>query len=484
MLAAAYASIHLRRTRKHSLPGPSPWPIIGNVLPFRRAYLTLTQLRDVFGPIYTLRFFRTHIVVLSSHQVARELLEGKRSAAFSARPLPRIVELAGMDRGIVFEANATRLRIARNLLKLVLQPRELAEYRAHMEYHIVKLLNDIYEEPDDAVEHIRTLTAGITLRMSHGYDITGRNDPYVEMANETVQNFAKASKPPGYLVDWLPFLAYLPSWLPGMGFKRTALSWRQQYTELAVKGHRMAEGKVHASLTSKALGDGKPVDESILMFTATQLYTGGADTSVSTLSSFILAMMRYPDVQRKAQEELDHVLEGRRLPQYGDRATLPYVESLMKEILRCYPPIPAIYRTNEGEELYGESIIEKNSVIIVNFWGMLHDETVYPDCNTFSPERWLAKQSTQGADPLDVVFGFGRRACPGRHLAEELIFLSMASILALFSITKPLDSSGKPIEPNYEYTDGGIIFPASYRSHIHIRSEEAEQLLKASFNAL
>lgn len=52
-------------------------------------------------------------------------------------------------------------------------------------------------------------------------------------------------------------------------------------------------------------------------------------------------MVRYPGVQKRAQAELDRVVGTDRLPTYDDRADLPYVEALMREMLRCHPPVPA-----------------------------------------------------------------------------------------------------------------------------------------------
>lgn len=63
--------------------------------------------------------------------------------------------------------------------------------------------------------------------------------------------------------------------------------------------------------------------------------------SVSVLLSFILAMVRHPEIQRRAQSEVDQVVGTDRLPLYADRADLPYTRAILKEVLRCYPPVPA-----------------------------------------------------------------------------------------------------------------------------------------------
>jgi len=74
--------------------------------------------------------------------------------------------------------------------------------------------------------------------------------------------------------------------------------------------------------------------------TAVSLYGGAADTTVSANASFFLLMSLYPEVQRKAQEEIDRVVGHDRLPNAQDRNHLPYVDAIMKEVMRLNPVAP------------------------------------------------------------------------------------------------------------------------------------------------
>jgi cytochrome P450 len=73
---------------------------------------------------------------------------------------------------------------------------------------------------------------------------------------------------------------------------------------------------------------------------AVSLYGGGTDTTVSANTSFFLQMSLHPEVQRKAQEEIDRVIGHDRLPSTQDRKDLPYVEAIMKEVIRLNPVAP------------------------------------------------------------------------------------------------------------------------------------------------
>ncbi|KAI0709905.1 cytochrome P450 [Earliella scabrosa] len=474
------------RRRGKPLPGPPGVPLFGNVLqlPQRKVWEKLHEWGQTYGGIYSIRLFGTPCLVLNTVAAARETLEG-RSALYSNRPLPKIIELSGFDKGIVLEHDPNRLKHARRLLNLILTPRQIQQYRDPLMEHINILLCNLLQEPEQFVQHIRHLTAGIAMEMSHGHRVTTRHDPYVKKANEFADNFAEATLPNNHIVDWLPFLAWFPSFLPGMGFKTKARAWRNHYFSLAEEGHEMvkneiAKGTARPSLTSRALTEGKPGEhpDDIIMFSATQVYTGGADTSVSTLSSFILFMVQNPDVQKKAQEEIQKVIGPDRLPTYEDRANLPHVESIMIEVLRLRPPVSTVTRMVGQDYSHDGYFVENKTVVLVNFWGMLRNEEFYPDPHAFKPERWIGQDLRQETHPLNVAFGFGRRICPGQYLAEELVFTTMARILALFSISPIRDAAGKPLIPSDDSTNGGITFPTPFRCVIEPRTSQSKEILR------
>ncbi|EJF56877.1 cytochrome P450 [Dichomitus squalens LYAD-421 SS1] len=387
-------------------------------------WVKLAELSKAYGPIYSLRLLNTPIVVINSAEVERELLDVK-SALYANRPLP----------------------------SSSLQASKISEYRDVQDYHINTFLSNLLQHPKDFFHHIRHLSAGVTVEISHGYRVMSRNDEYVKEADVSVVNFADAALPNNYIVDWFPSLAALPAWLPGMGFKRKAAEYRKQYYALAEEGHRMvkaeiAKGTARPSLTYTALAESSPgqYPDDIIMFTTTQVYTGGGDTSSSLLASFFLALLRKPEVVKRGHEEIDRIVGDERLPTFDDRANLPYIQAIVAEVARVRPPISFLPRLAGQDDVYRGHHIEKDSYVLVNYWGMMHDETLYPDPDAFKPERWLSMERNPKTYSLDVIFGSGRR------------------VLAMFDISPALDDNGKPIIPLEECTDGGITIKRS--SHV------------------
>ncbi|KAI0259753.1 cytochrome P450 [Gloeopeniophorella convolvens] len=97
------------------------------------------------------------------------------------------------------------------------------------------------------------------------------------------------------------------------------------------------------------------------------MYMTGSDTTVSVLQTFILAMLKYPEVQREAQAEIDNVVGNSRLPDFSDQDSLPYVNAVLKEALRWHPVLPlAIPHRTTQPHTYNGYFIPVGATVIGN----------------------------------------------------------------------------------------------------------------------
>jgi len=198
-------------------------------------------------------------------------------------------------------------------------------------------------------------------------------------------------------------------------------------------------------------------EEETIKNVAATAYAGGSDTVVSIILSFFLVMACYPEAQKLAQEEIDHVIGHDRLPILADRPCLPLIQSLCYELLRWNPvtPLGIAHYLTEDDEYHGYQI-PKGTTIIPNVWAVLHDPETYPDPMTFRIDRFLDVEGNAlaGINEIpDAVFGFGRRACPGRFIGLDFVWIVVASVLATYNISKAVDENGQSIEPGVEYFD-------------------------------
>jgi cytochrome P450 len=210
-----------------------------------------------------------------------------------------------------------------------------------------------------------------------------------------------------------------------------------------------------------------------------QLHTAAADTSYIVAATFILCMVLHPGVYDKVKSELDEVIGTGRLPTMEDKANLPYLDCVIKEVYRWNPPGPlGGIHSNLRDDEYNGYLIPKGSFVIANIWWMMNNPEIYSEPEEFKPERFAGTGSENLPNPKDIIFGFGRRICPGRYLAETNVFLTISHIAACFDIKKARDELGRDIDPLVEFTDGGTSCPKDFVCEITPRSDKIAELVK------
>lgn len=330
------------------------------------------------------------------------------------------------------------------------------------------------------------------LKMIYGYRMeTARPDPLVEINDRLVEIFASVTLPGAWLVDIVPWLRYLPDWVPGTGFKSVARRARLVVTAAAEIPFRFA--KQRASKTEhdttqpepsvvgellRASQQDKTISDEDMQWTAASLYGAGVDTTSSTLRAFFLAMSVFPDVQRRAQQEIDEVVGRSRLPRHQDRAGLPYVNAVVRESLRWLPsaPLGVPHAAQADGEVRGFRV-PRGAVLMHSTWWFSRDPAVYHEPERFMPERYLAP--LHEPDPAGFVFGFGRRICIGRRLAESTLFLAIAKTLATFDIGKGRDAQGLEIEPEIGIGPGAVASPVPFSVTVKPRNEAVVDLVRS-----
>ncbi|KAK7438570.1 hypothetical protein VKT23_017905 [Stygiomarasmius scandens] len=473
-------------------PGPRKLPLIGNLLdmPSTQEWVTFAKWGELYGPISSVNVFGQTIVVVNDADLAKDMLD-KHSAIYSDRPsIPMGGELVGWKNTLVLVPYGERHRNYRRLAhQLFGNGATMKAFHPVEEVETHRFLKRLLASPDAFSKHIRKTAGAIILRISHGYKVLEGEDPFVTLADQATEQFSHSTSPGGFLVNLVPALRHLPDWFPGTGFKRIAREWKATLDAMVdqpfnwVK-QEMASGSAEMSYTSRLL-EGKALtanEEFDIKWSAASLYSGGADTTVSAIYAFFKAMALYPDIQRRAQAELDSVVGSDRLPSFHDREQLPYLNALTLEALRWFAVVPIAppHRVSE-DNIFNGYFIPKGSLVLANIWKMTHNPSVYHDPDTFKPERFIPSAEnnyTPEADPRDLSFGFGRRICPGRVLADASVFISCAMALAVFNISK-YSENGKVFEPDTKQSDGTISHPSEFRCSLTPRSEKAVQLIQA-----
>ncbi|KAL4931680.1 cytochrome P450 [Aspergillus undulatus] len=482
-------------------PGPRPLPIIGNVGEMPRQgvpqWLHWLGHKEKYGPISSITIFGQPIIILNEAQCAVDLLE-KRSAMYSARPVQPFMEMTGWAKTMATPANTAHYAKMRKALHQEIgTARSFSRFEDMLDVEIRRLLLRVLETPGEVRRHLKKESCAVILKMTYGYTVEPRgDDPLVDLAEKAVDQICQAMLPGTWLVDYLPILKYVPPWFPGAGFVRTAEEYRKYASiflnvpYLFVK-KRVAKGEgkftpCHLSRRLQSYHGNIPEDEEeVLKWSGLEFYLGGSDTTVSTMLSFIRAMRHYPAVQQKAQAEIDALMgpSPSRLPGLQDRDNLPYVNAVVKEALRWHPALPtASPHMSIKDDEYNGFFLPKGAVFVPNIWAYAHDPNTYPSPHEFKPERFLTHKPEQ--DPRAIVFGFGRRACPGQIMADVKVYLTIVRFLACFDIT-PKSKEGKQSgEEDLDFDLLNAFIPAilshpkPFEVDIRIRSERYEELVR------
>ncbi|KAF7353983.1 Cytochrome P450 [Mycena venus] len=461
-------------------PGPPSIPILGNALqlPMEKQWVKYREWAEQYGDIVHVSAFGQHIILLNSETTVFDLLE-RRSAIYSDRPrLCMSGELVGWSDSVPMCAYGNRHREYRRLINEVLAPRKLEEYHTMEEDKALEYLRLLVKEPASFLTHARCLVAAIIFDISHGHTVVDKDDPMMELAERANDEFSQSALPGAYLCDALPILRYIPEWT-GARFKQDAKRFRKTVMTLRDGAYedvtaQLMTGTAKPSFTQSLIERNQhptPEEELTYKWASVGLYGAGADTTVSAVGSFFLAMSLHPEIQERAHAELLKVVGSTRLPRFSDRADLPYIWAIIKEVHRWNPVTPlALPHRLMQDDIYQGYHIPGGSVIFANPWAIMHDPEIYPAPFDFNPERFLfpSEDPKLNPDPRRYMFGFGRRSCPGQYLAEDVLYITIVTTLAVFRIGPAKKS--KTVK-DVEYTSGVVSHPKDLECIFTPRSE-------------
>ncbi|KAG2154174.1 cytochrome P450 [Suillus bovinus] len=446
-------------------PGPTPLPILGNILSLdvARPWLTFNAWRSTYGDIIYARLLNKPVVVINSEEVAKDLFEW-RSTIYSDKPQSIVYEPFGSDFNIAFMPYGDRWRLHRRIYHQAFRQTEVHTYHAVQLCCAHKMLLRVLQDPSEYPRHFEMFNASVVLSILYDYDPKARDDPIIHIM-ETYADRVVANLTPGptVILETFPFLLKLPKWFPGATFKRASLECLKAAHDVKeipfqIVKERMSTGVTTPCFVADALNRMGRLDNAVITSAVKEAaciaFAASFETATSTLLVFILAMVLNPDVQAKAQAEIDGVVGKDRLPDFSDRPALPYIDAVLRETLRWHPVAPFGFpgATTTSDTYNGYFIPRACQGAIT------HDEKRYPSPDEFKPERFLHEDGSLTSDIMHLGFGFGRRMCVGRHVAEASLWIAMTSFLAMFSAHKALDEHGMDIPVIPKFSTGLIVF--------------------------
>ncbi|KAI8994215.1 CyP450 monooxygenase [Trametes punicea] len=481
------------RARGRALPpGPQRLPVVGNMfnLPSPwKPWLGFRELMMEFGEIVYLEVLGQPVVLLGSPKVIFEFLE-KQSATTSDRAQSALIPLVGQEFNLAFMPYGIWWRRHRRAFWQQFHSGVVSKYQPAQKAAVHRFLVRLLEKPAASGPLIQFCFSAAAFKAIYGVDIVDEQDSRLELIDAAAAGVRDVTVSMQLLLEFVPALRFLPTWTPWIGryLKELAASRAPNdhllHTEFDNAKACVDNGQDSSSVVAHLLARSKREaasheEEQIAKGVAAVAVEAGTDTTFSTAQGFFQAMALHPEVQRKAQAELDKVVGSRRLPDFSDRKALVYINAIVKESLRWHNVVPlgVAHKTTEDQELHGY-FIPAGTTVVPNVWACLHDPEIYPEPERFYPERYIrdGKLDPDVLDPASLAFGFGRRVCPGRHFADAGLFITVASVLHVFDISPPLDD-GHPVDIKHEQSHGFLSYPENFGCIVKPRSRDAIALI-------
>ncbi|KAK6832516.1 hypothetical protein RU639_003925 [Aspergillus parasiticus] len=464
-------------------PGPRRLPLIGNihqvpqVLPWR----TFDQWSKKYGPIMSAQFGRQTIILIADAAIGRELLD-RRGSLYSNRP-KLVMADDNLARGmhILLRQYDDRFRLHQRMEAPVLSPRASATYYPIQDLESKQLLHELLSSNDFSL-HLERYSISLLYSLTYGLRVKTGNEQDVEDARRILHNFVYASRVGTWAVDAIPMLNSLPKFLA---------PWKRIGEELF-----QIESSLHMRNMKKGLNSpawnwakefsiskqGQLMPPLELAYDLGILTEAGLETTATVMKVFVLATQVYPHFITVAQREIDLVVGPDRLPTLSDKDNLPYICAVVEESLRWRSIVPGgVPHAARKDDTYMGYRIPKGATIVPLHWSMSLDERHFDNPLEFRPERWLEGPDD---DRFNNFFGYGRRICPGRHIARNSLFILVARILWGFEVRPPTGPDGQPkTVDDMDFGSAFVSAPAPFEAIFSPRSENARRVIESEWES-
>ncbi|KAJ3679402.1 hypothetical protein LUZ60_017413 [Juncus effusus] len=432
-------------------PSPPALPLIGHLYLLKKPlHQTLARVAEKYGPATFLHFGSRPVLVISSYSLAEQCFT-THDMAFSNRPhLPSVKDVT-FDYNHIGAANyGPHWRNVRQVAAMeVLSAQRLhatSDVRFGEVHDLARRLFQFwntaststmgsnYFEKVDLKSKLFELSLNIMMTMIAGKRFYGDNIDDLEETKkfrEAVEEFFALSGASN-VEDFLPILRLLG--VTGVSKKLKHLAeLNKEMTQKLIDEHRREGGEKKKTMIAKLLElqkeNPEKYDDKIIQIIAVSLLQAGTDTSSNSVEWAMTLLLNNPDVLKKATHEINEHVGNERLIRESDMANLPYLHSILQEVLRLYPGGPLLVPHESREQVsIGGYEIPSGTMLLVNAYHIHRDPSLWDEPTKFKPERFEGESKTKGMIP----FGMGRRRCPGEGLAVREVGLILGTLIQCF----------------------------------------------------
>ncbi|KAL2346359.1 hypothetical protein Fmac_000359 [Flemingia macrophylla] len=440
---------------KKAPPEPSgAWPLIGHLHLLggsKPPHVTLGDMVDKYGPVFTLRLGAHKTLVVSNSEMAKQCFT-VNDRAFASRPKSVAFEVLGYNFSMIgFSPYGSYWRNVRKIATLELLSTHRIDMVKHvMESEVKAAVKDIWQKRKVETEMKRwfgDITLNIMFRAVVGKRLVS-DDGETQRIRKALRDLFDLSGSFA-LSDALPYLRWLD--LDGKekemkktareldGFAQVWLDQHRRNRTTASAAHDFMDVLINLVENGEDF-NGRDIDTTIKA-TCLAMILAGSDTTTGTLTWTLSLLLNNRDVLNKAVVELETQIGKEKMVEISDLTKLEYLQCVIKETLRLYPPGPLNLPHEAMEDCtVGGYHVPTGTRLLTNISKLQRDPSLYPNPLEFRPERFLTTQKDvdfKGQNFELIPFGAGRRMCPGLSFSLPVMQLSLATLLHGFDIATP-----------------------------------------------
>ncbi|XP_042871724.1 cytochrome P450 2L1-like [Penaeus japonicus] len=430
-------------------PGPMVIPYLGSRPIFSVA--DVQAMHKVYGDIFKSELGPNKLIFLCNNKLIKEALA---KVEFADRPSLELMHFLtdGQEAGVIM-SNGKRWENARRFLLRNL--RDLGMGKTYLEESILVEARALVEDfrsgagtPAHLPESLNVAVLNIIWQMvaSKRYDLHDK-----EVLEPIGILRAVDSSSPILFVEFIPWLKKL---IPGFLTERIFVAQLRKVKDsmvtlmkTTIEAHRAKHDPANPRDVIDeyliAMDEKSEIAEYFseldLMRIIFDLFAAGFDTTANALRWVILYMAKYPEVQRRVQQQIDEVVPRDTLPSYQHKSQLPLVEAMIQEVLRAACMVHnGIQRAAQTDTFLGGYFIPKGSWIF-GCAGICHvDSRYWDEPQEFRPERFLDQEGKVKIPKEGLMpFGSGRRSCLGESLSRMEMYIFSAALLQNFTFSPP-----------------------------------------------
>ncbi|XP_073530059.1 cytochrome P450 2C5-like [Phyllobates terribilis] len=442
--------VYGRKKSKSNLPpGPWPLPVIGNlhILDLKKPYVTMHQLSKKYGPMYTIKLGEEKVVVLCGYDAVKDALVN-HAEEFSGRPKVPIFHEIIKGHGVIFAFDdnwKVMRRFTLSTLRDFGMGRETIENKISEEGDfLVKEFRSYKGEPFDNTMIINAAVSNIivSILLSNRFDY---EDPtLLKLLKIVNDNIHLLGSPMAMLYNAFP----------------SVMRWCSRVQKTVARNVDEMHAFIRETFTSHRkqldVNDQRNLIDSFLVkqreenpntklyFTnenltmlVTDLFSAGVETTSTTLRWGLLLMMKYPEIQKKVQSEIEKVI-GSTEPQVFHRKDMPYTDAVIHEIQRFGNIVPTNlpHATTQDVKFRGY-LLPKGTHVIPLLTSVLYDKDHFARADEFYPEHFLDSSGNFVRKEAFMPFSAGKRSCAGENLAKMELYMFFIKLLQNFTFQAP-----------------------------------------------